>query len=72
MIDIPPLHSQILTALEKCPHIARRDLHLKTDRGRVTLHGVVETYYQKQMAQEAVRHIDGVHEVTNEVEVVWP
>jgi osmotically-inducible protein OsmY len=70
MIDMP-LDDQVHIALERNPHVARRNLHFETDRGRVILRGVVNTYYQKQMAQEAVRHIDGVHEIANELEVSW-
>ena len=71
MINIP-LDRQVLTALEQNPHTARRNLHLETERGRVTLRGQVGSYYLKQMAQEVVRHVDGVHEIANELDVVWP
>ncbi|MCA9040858.1 MAG: BON domain-containing protein [Planctomycetaceae bacterium] len=39
----------------------------------VILRGSVNTYYQKQLAQEMVLEIDGVHSVQNEIEVnsVW-
>ena len=70
MIDIP-LDDRVLTALEKNPHTARRNLRFETREGRVTLRGVVGTYYQKQMAQEAIRYVDGVHEIANELEVNW-
>jgi osmotically-inducible protein OsmY len=70
MIDIP-LDHRVLTALEQNPHIARRNLRFETEQGRVTLRGVVGTYYQKQMAQEAVRRVEGVQEIANELEVCW-
>jgi osmotically-inducible protein OsmY len=35
----------------------------------VILRGVVRSYFQKQMAQEAVRRISGVEEIHNELEV---
>ena len=70
MIDMP-LDDRVLTALERNPYIARRNLRFETSQGRVTLRGVVNSYYQKQMAQEAVRHIDGVDEIANELEVSW-
>jgi len=70
MIDMP-LDDRVLTALERNPHIARRNLRFETNQGRVTLRGVVGTYYQKQMAQEAVRHVEGVDEIANELEVSW-
>lgn len=71
MIDRPPLEDRVLTALERNPHVAGRKLRFETNRGRVTLRGVVGTYYQKQMAQEAVRHVEGVDEIANELEVCW-
>jgi osmotically-inducible protein OsmY len=70
MIDMP-LDHRILTALEQNPHVARRNLRFETQQGRVILRGVVGTYYQKQMAQEAVRGVEGVQEIANELEVCW-
>ncbi len=68
MISIP-LDHRVLTALERNPHVARRNLRFETHEGRVTLRGVVGSYFQKQMAQEALRYVDGVHEIANELEV---
>jgi osmotically-inducible protein OsmY len=68
MIDIP-LDDKVLSALERNPYIARRSLRFETEQGRVTLRGVVRSYFQKQMAQEALRHVDGIQEITNELEV---
>ena len=68
MIEMP-LDDRVLTALEQNPHITRRNLRFETDQDRVTLRGVVGTYYQKQMAQKAVRHVEGVDEIANELEV---
>jgi hypothetical protein len=65
------LDDRVLTALERNPYVARRSLRFETNAGRVTLRGVVNTYFQKQMAQEAIRHVDGVHEIANELEVCW-
>jgi len=70
MINMP-LDDRVLTALERNPHVRKRNLRFETDQGRVILRGVVGTYYQKQMAQEALRHIDGIHEIANELEVNW-
>jgi len=70
MLDTP-LHDRVCTALEGNPHVGRRNLRFEASQGRVTLRGVVGTYYQKQMAQEAIRHVDGVDEISNELEVSW-
>ncbi len=71
MIEIP-LDDKVLTALERNPYLARRSLRFETLEGRVTLRGVVRSYFQKQMAQEALRHVDGVQEIANELEVAAP
>jgi osmotically-inducible protein OsmY len=71
MIDMPPLDDRVLTALERNPYLSNRTLRFETSSGRVTLRGVVGTYFQKQMAQEAIRYVDGVSEITNELEVCW-
>jgi osmotically-inducible protein OsmY len=70
MIDMP-LDNRVFTALEQNPYVGRRSLRFETSDGRVTLRGVVESYFQKQMAQEAVRHVAGVDEIANELEVCW-
>jgi len=69
MIDMPPLDDRVLTALEGNPYLSHRNLRFETSSGRVTLRGVVGTYFQKQMAQEAIRYVDGVSEIANELEV---
>lgn len=53
------------------PYLTGRNLRFETESGRVTLRGVVATYFQKQMAQEALRKIDGVTAIENELEVTW-
>jgi osmotically-inducible protein OsmY len=70
MIDMP-LDDRVLSALERNPYVGRRSLRFETSEGRVTLRGVVSTYFQKQMAQEALRHVDGIAEIANELEVCW-
>ena len=71
MIDMP-LDDRVLTA------IGTKSLssHVAIYASRPTpaaspLRGVVNTYFQKQMAQEAIRHVDGVAEIANELEVCW-
>jgi len=66
-----PLRTRLLVEFQANPHIRRRDLHIEDDDGRVTLRGVVNSYYQKQMAQEAIRRIDGVSQIENLLEVGW-
>ena len=68
MIDTT-LDHQVLTALEGNVHLRGRQLRFETEQGRVTLLGNVRSFFQKQMAQEAIRHLDGVQEIANELEV---
>lgn len=67
-IDVP-LEDKVLIALERNPHLSGRSLRFETESGRVTLRGVVHSYFQKQMAQEAIRRVDGVDEICNELVV---
>ncbi len=71
MIDISPLEDRVHCAIEQNPYIAPKTLRFETSEGRVTLRGRVGTFFQKQMAQEAIRRVAGVQEIANEVEVCW-
>jgi osmotically-inducible protein OsmY len=66
-----PLNDLVHTALQRSPYLAGRNLRFEAEQGRVTLRGVVKTYYQKQIAQEVLRRVDGVQEISNELEVTW-
>ena len=45
------------------------DVSCRCDHGTLRLRGYSSSYYEKQMAQETVRGIDGVTQVVNEIEV---
>ena len=68
MIDTT-LEHRLHTAIESNVHLRGRKLYVKADGGQVVLRGLVRSFYQKQMAQEAVRNLDGVQVVENELEV---
>lgn len=65
------LNERVFTALERNPYVSSRNLRFENSNGRVTLRGVVNSYYQKQMAQEVLRRVDGVSQINNELEVSW-
>lgn len=65
------LDSLISSAIERNPHLKRRNLRFETQEGRVVLRGTVSSYYQKQMAQEALRRLKGVDHIENHLEVNW-
>ena len=65
------LHTRVTKALALNPYLARRRVRAEASDGRVRLEGVVGTYYQKQMAQELLRKVEGVGEIDNRIEVTW-
>ena len=65
------LQERIENALTSNPYVPGKRVRCRTDRGQVTLSGMVSSYFQKQMAQEAVRRLDGVRQIENLLEVKW-
>jgi osmotically-inducible protein OsmY len=65
------LADRIDQAIRTNPFVSRRTLRFETDGSRVVLQGSVNSYFQKQMAQEAIRRIDGVEQIDNHLEVLW-
>ncbi|MGH7136005.1 MAG: BON domain-containing protein [Pirellulales bacterium] len=63
------LAERVNSILEKNPHVPHRYLRFETNAGHIVLKGVVRSFYQKLMAQEALLHIDGVEQVENQLEV---
>jgi osmotically-inducible protein OsmY len=66
------LMDQVRLAIHADPHLARRNLQFEHRGRRVTVRGTVESYYQKQLAQETLRRIDGIDEIENHLSVCWP
>lgn len=64
------LKNQVDLALNKNPYIFGFSLRSETFAGRVVLRGRVPTWYHKQMAQEALRTVDGIAEIRNELRVI--
>lgn len=60
---------QVANAIQKATHLAGRRLRYEAADGNVVLHGTVGTYFQKQMAQEAIRRVDGVQHISNQLKV---
>ncbi len=58
-------------ALASSPHLFGRKLGYEADAGTVVLKGTVASFFQKQMAQEAIRRVDGVQLIDNQLEVDW-
>jgi hypothetical protein len=58
--------------LEHHPHFRGRisDVYIEHEGRTLFLKGRLPTFYLKQLIQEAVRHIPGVHHVRNLIDVV--
>lgn len=65
------LSEQIQNVVIHNPHLSNRRMRIKTESGRVTLQGCVRSFFEKQMAQEALRQIEGVEIIENQLEVTW-
>ena len=61
--------SAVKTALANSGYYAVALLNCDFNDGVVVLSGAVPSYYLKQVAQEALMHLDVVREVDNRVEV---
>jgi osmotically-inducible protein OsmY len=66
-----PLFDRIHSALSTNPYVPSRQVSVEASEGRVTLKGNVGSFFQKQMAQEAIRRVDGVQMIDNLLEVTW-
>jgi osmotically-inducible protein OsmY len=63
------LHSAALKVLHSCGYAGLRRLRCEATDAVVIVHGVVPSYYLKQMAQTIVQRLDGIRSVVNLVEV---
>ncbi len=64
------LREMVQNALARSPYFAGRNLQIEVADDSVLLTGVVYSYYQKQLAQESIRAIEGVNRIRNELEVI--
>ena len=62
---------KVSSALRQNPHLQTRNLRFEATEGRVTLRGQVNSWYQKQMAQESLLRLEGISRVENQLEVCW-
>ncbi len=53
------------------PHFDHTKMLLKMKEGKVVLEGKVNTFFEKQMVQEALKHVDGIDAIYNHLEVTW-
>ena len=65
------LTHELQAALGTSPHLAGNRVRIENRAGHVVVRGHVGSYYQKQMAQEALLRVEGVRELRNQLEVSW-
>lgn len=61
------IQHQLQSVFNRHPHLQEKRFRFDAEEGRVVMHGTVNTWYEKQMAQEALRNIDGVRQIENEL-----
>jgi osmotically-inducible protein OsmY len=66
-----PLLDQVRGVLNRSHVVPPRQVQVETQGNKVRLEGTVGSFYQKQMAQEIVRRVDGVENVENQLQVRW-
>jgi osmotically-inducible protein OsmY len=69
--ETAPLEERVRRVLTENPHLTQRTLRIETHEGCVTLKGVVRSFYQKQMAQESLKGVEGLVQIENQLQVVW-
>lgn len=69
MLSAPCLNQQIATAIVGNPHLDSRRIKIRTSDGRVILCGTADSWFEKQMAQEALRGIEGITQIENQLQV---
>jgi osmotically-inducible protein OsmY len=67
----PSLMERVNVAIHTSPYFSGRKVQSATEGSRVVLQGTVATYFQKQMAQEIARRVEGVEQIENCLEVTW-
>jgi osmotically-inducible protein OsmY len=70
-MNFATLDDRVHLALAESPFLTRRKLRFEASEGRVVLRGTVNSYFAKQMAQETLRHVEGVDAIENQLEVAW-
>ena len=63
------LEDRVQHVIDRNPYLGRRKLRCEESEGHVVLRGKVQTFFQKQMAQESVRNVDGIVSIENCLEV---
>jgi osmotically-inducible protein OsmY len=68
----PKVIAEARERLKSAPYAPVRGISCEYHDGVLILRGQVPSFFQKQLAQEAVLKLDGVRQVVNRIEVVDP
>ena len=68
-MQLNAIENQLELIAKKHPLLQEKTLRYDSKQGRVTMLGTAKSWYEKQMAQEALRNIDGVTQIDNELTV---
>jgi osmotically-inducible protein OsmY len=63
------LKRAVLEELRWDPEVDASDIRVEVGSGVVSLYGTVDSYWKKWAAERAVRRVEGVHAVANEIQV---
>ncbi len=63
------LLDRIHLVLSRAPHLIGRPIRVELVDHEVLLIGTVRSYFQKQMAQESLRHVPGLGVIRNQLAV---
>jgi osmotically-inducible protein OsmY len=66
-----PFFATVHGALTSSPYLSAKHFRIEAADGLVRLEGTVGSFYQKQMAQEVLRRVDGVERIENQLQVSW-
>ena len=69
--DIVDVGRQAQERLRAVSYFSLRDVRCEYRHGRLILHGEVESFYDKKLAQDAVAGLEGVVQVENKIEVAY-
>ncbi|MCA9122477.1 MAG: BON domain-containing protein [Planctomycetaceae bacterium] len=64
------LEERVGSAADVSPYLMGSNISIESATRRVVVRGVVNSYYEKQMAQETLLRVDGVESVDNHLEVL--
>lgn len=67
--DTDPVIAEAERRLGGSAYLRGRSLYCRFDSGTLYLHGQLESFHQKQVAQTAVARMEGVSRVINEIHV---